>query len=150
GTFESQVFDARIFSRWGRLTWWGVNASAANGGLDLYVRAGNTSDPENNWSPWSGPYRDARGEEAQPPAARFVQWKAVLHNGRGTVPDLSWVNLAYLPKNEAPRIDAIAMQNPGVRAAAAGGGGLGGGTVVLRQPAAATPLAAAQGRQQTD
>ena len=27
GTFESQPFDARIFSRWGRLTWWGENAT---------------------------------------------------------------------------------------------------------------------------
>jgi hypothetical protein len=146
GTFESQPFDARIFSRWGRLTWWGEGTPAAPAGIDLFVRAGNTSDPENNWSPWAGPYHDARGEQVQAPAARFVQWKAVLRSGRGPAPELSWVNLAYLPKNEAPRIDAIAVQNPGVRATGAGGGAA-GNAVQLRPPAATTP---AQGRQQSD
>jgi len=146
GTFESEPFDARLFSRWGRLTWWGENSAP---GADMYVRAGNTSDPENNWSPWAGPYRDgSKGEEVQAPAARFVQWKAVLRNGKGPAPEISWVDLAYLPKNEPPRIDAIAVQNPGVRAAAAGGGGQGpGGGVQLRLPVA-TPGNAAQGRQQ--
>jgi hypothetical protein len=147
GTFQSQPFDARIFSRWGRLTWWGENASSAPAGTDLYVRAGNTSDPENNWSPWMGPYRDARGEEVQAPAARFVQWKAVLRSGRGPAPEISWVNLAYLPKNEPPQIDAISVQNPGVRVAAGGGGGQGQPPVQLRLPAATAPPAPAQGRQ---
>jgi hypothetical protein len=149
GTFESQPFDARIFSRWGRLTWWGENSSTAPAGTDLYVRAGNTSDPENNWGPWMGPYRDARGEEVQAPASRFVQWKAVLHGGRGPAPEISWVNLAYLPKNEAPQIDAIAVQNPGVRVAAPGGG-QGQTTVQLRLPAATTAPAAPPARPPTD
>jgi hypothetical protein len=153
GTFESQAFDARIFSRWGRLTWWGENGTAPASGVELYVRAGNTSDPENSWSGWSGPYRDARGEEAQAPAARFVQWKAVLRSGRGPAPEISWVSLAYLPKNMPPRIDAIAVQNPGVRVAAAGGGqGQGGGTgpVQLRQPMAPAQAGAIPARPQTD
>ena len=120
GTFESQAFDARIFSRWGQLTWWGDHASAANSGVELYVRAGNTSDPGANWSAWSGPYRDPKGAEAQSPAARFVQWKAVLHGGNTAAPTLSWVSLAYLPKNVAPRITAVAVQNPGIRVASFG------------------------------
>jgi hypothetical protein len=121
GTFESQPFDARIFSRWGRLSWWGENAAR---GTEFYVRAGNTSDPENSWSPWSGPYRTPNGTEVQAPAARFVQWKAVLHSGeQGANPAISWVDLAYLPKNMAPRIDAIAVQNPGIRVQMGGGGG---------------------------
>jgi hypothetical protein len=152
GTFESQPFDARIFSKWGRLTWWGETAQTASGQIELYVRAGNTSDPENNWSPWAGPYHNANGEEVQVPAARFVQWKAVLHAGRGPAPELSWVNLAYLPNNEAPRIDAIAVQDPGIRATAPGGGAGGGNVVQLRQPAVATTGAAAAvpARPQTD
>jgi len=154
GTFESQPFDARIFSRWGRLTWWGENGAAPSSGMELYVRAGNTSEPENNWSPWSGPYGDARGAEVQAPAARFVQWKAVLRSGRGPAPEISWVSLAYLPKNVPPRIAAIAVQSPGIRAAAGGGGGGGQGQTVpvqLRQPAATTPGATATpARPQTE
>ena len=127
GTFESQAFDAHIFSRWGRLTWWGDNVAPPPqwrkftagqcrpepAAVELYVRAGNTSDPDNSWSPWFGPYRN--GAKTESPAARFVQWKAVLHGGSGPAPELSWVNVAYLPKNTAPRITGIALQNPGVR-----------------------------------
>jgi len=96
GTFESEPFDARIFSRWGRLTWWGENGAGA--GIEVYVRAGNTSDPGRNWSPWAGPYRDPKGQEVECPSARFVQWKATLHGGSNPL-DLSWVEMAYLPKN---------------------------------------------------
>jgi hypothetical protein len=45
-----------------------------------------------------------------------VQWKAVLHGaGSGTPPELDWVNIAYLPKNIAPEITGVAIQNPGTR-----------------------------------
>jgi hypothetical protein len=46
-----------------------------------------------------------------------VQWKAVIHDGRSG-DGISWVSLAYLPRNVAPVIDAIAVQDPGVRAQA--------------------------------
>ena len=115
GSFESDTFDAKIFSHWGRLTWWGDNG-AASGKVAFYVRSGNTSSPEKNWSAWSGPYKNAAGETVNCPPARFVQWKAVFldtdHEGR---PNVSWVNLAYQPKNVAPEIDDIAIQDPGVR-----------------------------------
>jgi hypothetical protein len=156
GTFESQTFDARIFSRWGQLTWWGENGTTPVPGMELYVRAGNTSNPENNWSAWSGPYRNARGEEVRAPAARFVQWKAVLRSGRGPAPEISWVSLAYLPKNVPPRIDAIALQDPGIRVAAAGGGGqaqggaTGTGPVQLRQPTASLQTGVTPARPQAE
>jgi WD40 repeat protein len=117
GTFESDTFDAKIFSRWGRLTWWGENG-ANQGQVAFYVRSGNTSSPEDNWSPWAGPYKDSAGEPVGCPPARFVQWKAVFLNGAadpGEIPSLSWVSLAYLPKNVAPVIDDIAIQDPGIR-----------------------------------
>jgi hypothetical protein len=45
-----------------------------------------------------------------------VQWKAVfLDTQQGSAPSVSWVNLAYLPKNVAPIVDDIAMQDPGIR-----------------------------------
>lgn len=135
GTFESEPFDARVFSRWGRLTWWGENAGGS--GLELYVRAGNTSDPGKNWTPWAGPYRDPKGQEVELQAARFVQWKAVLHGGTNPA-DLSWIELAYLPKNVAPQITGIAIQNPGTRVASFGqqSGPPQPSSVVLRMPAA--------------
>lgn len=114
GSFESDAFDAKIFSRWGRVTWWGENAS--NGNVELSLRCGNTSNPDKNWSPWSGPYKNPAGEESHCPASRFAQWKIVFPDaGAQPAPDVSWVSVAYLPKNVAPVIDDIAVQDPGIR-----------------------------------
>lgn len=115
GSFESDAFDAKIFSHWGRITWWGQNG-ATEGKVALYVRSGNTSNPGENWSAWAGPYKDAAGAEPDCPPARFVQWKAVfLDTDKGLPPDVSWVSLAYQPKNVAPAIDDIAIQDAGIR-----------------------------------
>jgi len=119
GSFESQVFDAKLFSTWGRLTWWGDDGST-EGHVAFYLRSGNTSDPNTYWSPWSGPFHDPNGEPGNLPAGRFVQWKAVFHDG-ATGSQIAWVSVAYLPKNVAPAIDSIVLQNPGVRAQAGAG-----------------------------
>jgi hypothetical protein len=117
GSFESDTFDAKIFSRWGRLTWWGENG-ATEGKVAFYVRSGNTSSAEENWSPWTGPYKDAAGARTDCPSARFVQWKAVfLDTDKGLPPSISWVSLAYQPRNVVPVIDDIAIQEPGIRVA---------------------------------
>ena len=115
GSFESQAFDTKIFSRWGRLTWSGEN-EGPGGKIEFFVRTGNTSTPEKNWSPWAGPYSNAGGETVNCPPARFVQWKAVFRSPGGEQPNISWVSIAYLPRNVAPVIDGIVLQDPGIRA----------------------------------
>jgi len=119
GSFESQVFDAKLFSTWGRLTWWGDDGST-DGHIAFYTRSGNTSDPSTYWSPWAGPFHDPNGEPVKLPPGRFVQWKAVFHDG-APKSNIAWVSVAYLPKNVAPIIDSIVLQNPGVRAQSAVG-----------------------------
>lgn len=158
GSFESDVFDAKVFSHWGRLTWWGENGTT-NGQARFYVRSGNTSEPEKNWSPWAGPYANAQGEAVSAPPARFVQWKVVFSVGKsptakpGETPNIAWVSVAYLPKNVAPEIEAIAVQNPGVRVQTFGGGPQQPGgpqPVQLRLPQSSTsgPLGAALAQAQ--
>jgi hypothetical protein len=126
GTYESRSFDAQLFSQWGRLDWWGPPAasseksvgksnSAGAPRVEFFVRSGNTEDPGKEWSRWFGPY--SKPTAAECPPARFAQWKAVIHDGRSG-DGISWVSLAYLPRNVAPVIDAIAVQDPGVRAQA--------------------------------
>jgi len=120
GTYESQPFDAHIFSRWGRTVWWGENFGASNNAgnsrIAIYARSGNTSDPDSNWSDWAGPYTNPSGDKLDCPAARFVQWKAVLRGGSSTpTPAVDWFSVAYLPKNISPEVTAIALQDPGVR-----------------------------------
>ena len=143
GTFESDPFDAKIYSRWGRLTSWGEHDGAA-GKVEFYVRSGNTSDPDDYWSPWSGPYSDASGNNVQCPPARFVQWKAVFHlaaqrgvgqDAHQQQPTLSWVKLAYLRNNVAPVIDGIVVEQPGLRAQGFSSGGAG-----PQQPPSVVPL----------
>jgi len=112
-TFTSAPFDAKIFSRWGRLNWWGQGAS--EGRVSFYVRSGNTSNPDENWSQWYGPYNAPQSQPAGCPPSRYAQWKAVFHPAAGVMPSLSWVSLAYLPKNVAPQINDIVMEDPGVR-----------------------------------
>src|SRR5580658_8753413 len=106
GSYESDVFDAHGFSLWGRAT------MRSFGNVEFYARSGNVDNPDRNWSPWTR-VDLAVGSELKVPAARFVQWKAVLHAGN-PAPRLDDVLLNYLPKNVAPEIDEIVVQ-PGYR-----------------------------------
>ncbi|MGE5207496.1 MAG: hypothetical protein ACM3PW_17930 [Chlamydiota bacterium] len=102
GTYESDVFDAHIFSRWGRAE------VRSTGPVDLFARSGNVDNPDRNWSTWQKVDLASQGAVSIP-SARFVQWKAVLHDGR-TAPHVDSVIVNYLPKNVAPEIDDVAVQ----------------------------------------
>ena len=102
GTYESDVWDARVFSRWGRVS------VRSTGNADLFARSGNVDNPDRNWSPWT-PVDLASDAELKVPPARFVQWKAVLHAGT-PAPRVDSVMLYYLPKNIAPQVDEITVQ----------------------------------------
>lgn len=102
GTYESDVFDAKVFSRWGRAS------IRSTGNVDLFARSGNVDNPDRNWSPWVK-VDSVSGSELKVPTARFVQWKAALHAGNPE-PRLDSVLLYYLPKNVAPEIDDISIQ----------------------------------------
>jgi WD40 repeat protein len=122
GSYESDVLDARIFSRWGRAEFRGT------GNVEIFARSGNVDNPDRNWSAWKKVdlQKDA---EISVPAARFIQWKAVLHAG-DTAPRLDSVVLNYLPKNVAPDFDDVTVQaathyQPSPKPAAADSGGTG-------------------------
>jgi hypothetical protein len=102
GTYESDVFDAKIFSRWGRAEFRG------GGNVELLARSGNVDNPDRNWSPWKK-VDLTKGAETAIPAARYAQWKAVLHTGVAK-PGVDSVTLNYLPKNVAPEIDDVTVQ----------------------------------------
>jgi hypothetical protein len=102
GTFESDVQDAHIFSRWGRAEVRG------RGNFELYVRSGNVDNPDRNWSPWAriDLAKDAR---ADVPPARFIQWRAVLKPANPPT-QIDEVAINYLSRNVAPVVDDIAVQ----------------------------------------
>ncbi|MGC2184745.1 MAG: hypothetical protein WA637_15820 [Terriglobales bacterium] len=102
GSYESDVFDAKVFSRWGRAELRGA------GQVQLFARSGNVDNPDRNWSPWQ-PVDLLKDPVLNVPPARFIQWKAVLHAGN-IAPAVDSVLLNYLPKNVAPDFDDVTVQ----------------------------------------
>src|SRR6266853_1727755 len=102
GSFESDVQDAHIFSRWGRAEVRG------RGNFELFARSGNVDNPDRNWSAWSriDLNKDARTEV---PAARFIQWRAVLKPANPPT-QIDDVAINYLSKNVAPVVDDVVVQ----------------------------------------
>ena len=110
GSFESPVLDAGAFAYWGRISYRGL------GKITVYTRSGNRSHPESNWSPWatlqtetSAAACDSCGAgRTVSPSARFLQYKIDLTPAAGQPePEVSYVEVAYLPKNVAPEVATI-------------------------------------------
>ena len=123
GSFESDVFDAHIFSKWGRAE------VRYTGNLDLFARSGNVDNPDRNWSPWRQ-VDLVKDIPIDAPPGRFIQWKAVLKAGNPPA-QLESVLLNYRSKNVAPEIEDVQVLT-GVRYQAApkpiadnSGGGIG-------------------------
>jgi hypothetical protein len=105
GTVESDVFDASLYTLWGRLSF---EANLNGGTIGIETRSGNLDRPQKNWSPWSSPITSPKGGRIASPAARFIQWRATLNAAStGHSPELESVDVAYLPKNVEPRVDQI-------------------------------------------
>jgi hypothetical protein len=101
GSYESDVFDARVFSKWGRAEFRG------KGNVELFARSGNVDNPDRNWSSWKK-IDLQKGAEIPAPPARFIQWKAILQPG-DVPPQVDSIVVNYLPKNVAPEFDDIAV-----------------------------------------
>jgi hypothetical protein len=110
GSFESPVLDAGAFAYWGRISYRGL------GKLTVSTRSGNRSHPESNWSPWvtlqtetSAAACDSCGAgRTISPSARFLQYKIDLTPAAGQPePEVSYIEVAYLPKNVAPEVQTI-------------------------------------------
>lgn len=101
GTFESAVHDARLPARWGRIRY---SAVLPEGGtLAVQTRSGNTPEPDASWSGWSDPIVRPGGTFVGSPPARFLQYRIRMEASSG-LPALREVSIAYLPRNQAPRL----------------------------------------------
>jgi sugar lactone lactonase YvrE len=115
GSFESEILDASSFSYWGRISYRG------KGNIAVFTRSGNLNRPESNWSPWARLTPDSTAESicdscgggrSSSPAARFLQYKIEL---TGTTSEVSYVEIAYIAKNEAPTVDDVEITPPNYR-----------------------------------
>ena len=105
--YTSPVFDAQLFSRWGRAE---ILPVAWPAGSEFLARSGNVENPALGWSEWT---KVTPGGSLGVPGGRYVQWKVTL-TGAGTIES---VGLNYLPKNAAPVVEDVVAQ-PGARMAA--------------------------------
>lgn len=103
GTYQSEVLDAQVFSHWGRME---TEAGSPSTSYQLYVRSGNVENANRGWSDW----KLVENNQITSPAARFLQWKAVLHAGAS----LGAIGVNYLPVNVAPSVDEVVVV-PGAR-----------------------------------
>jgi len=101
GSYESDVFDAHGFSKWGRAEFRG------KGNVELFARSGNVDNPDRNWSTWKRIDLQKDAAVTAPPA-RFIQWKAILQPGN-PAPQVDSVVVNYLPKNVAPDFDDVTV-----------------------------------------
>jgi len=118
GSFESPVLDAGAFAYWGRISYRGL------GKLTVSTRSGNRSHPESNWSPWVTLQTDTSAAACDScgagrtvsPSARFLQYKIDLTPATGQPePEVSYIEVAYLPKNVAPEVETIDITPPNYR-----------------------------------
>jgi sugar lactone lactonase YvrE len=107
GTLESEALDAGEFAQWGKVH----ITSSLNGGTTTFeTRSGNLNHPESLWSPWTKVDVAELGGAIHSPNARFLQYRLTLSkSSSGQSPEVSLIDIAYLPKNIAPRVTQIEM-----------------------------------------
>lgn len=108
--YRSAPKDAERFSRFGSYRIEGRNVAADT--VAISFRSGNTKTPDDTWSDWSTASTALEGDVKVPPA-RYVQWRLRMPEPR---PDatIDTVTVAYMNRNIAPSIDAVAVQDPAV------------------------------------
>lgn len=116
GTLTSEVLDAREFTYWGKAH---MTTTLRGGTIGLETRSGNLNNPETNWSSWARIEVPREGGQVQSPPARFLQYRLQFNSSASDAsPELSSVDIAYLPKNIAPRITTIEVAPSNYREAA--------------------------------
>jgi len=106
GTYFSDVLDAGIQSRFGRITW---NADLAKQSTVTFsVRMGNSDNPDKSWTSWSAPFSNPDQSYININGFRFLQTKIVLNSANPSeTPYLNGYRIYYLANNLKPQISQI-------------------------------------------
>jgi hypothetical protein len=117
GTLESEALDAGEFARWGKVH---ITGTLHGGTTEFETRSGNLNNPESHWSAWTKVNVTDLGGAIQSPSARFLQYRLTLSKSEsGQSPEVSLLDIAFLPKNVAPRVTQIDMAPANYREAPA-------------------------------
>ncbi|MCI0340553.1 MAG: hypothetical protein L0216_05305 [Planctomycetales bacterium] len=99
GTFLSEVHDAKVRARFGRVSWNGA------GSAKLQTRSGATAKPDATWSEWASPAGDRSGGAVGCPPNRYIQYRVQFGPEAS-----SWVDrvtITLLPENQRPTISEV-------------------------------------------
>ena len=108
--FRSTAKDVERFSRFGNYRVEGRNLTP--GAVTISFRSGNTRTPDATWSSWSNAQGTLEGNINTPPAG-YIQWKLTMPKPTSDAA-IDGVTVAFMNRNVAPSIDAIAVQDPAV------------------------------------
>jgi hypothetical protein len=107
GTYLAPPSDAGSIARWGTLSW---EAEAAPGRVELFVRTGNSQEPDGTWSAWSPALTRAAGTPLTSPDGRFLQWRVRFsESGSGSLP-IGSVAATYATRNRPPSIRDLRVE----------------------------------------
>jgi hypothetical protein len=119
GTITSEVFDAKLISKWGSLRWQAETPDGTS--VRVAVRSGNVAEPDETWSDWSAEQTDGQQATIAAPAARFLQYRVTLvTTNPSETPALRTIALRYMTANQAPEVtkldvpdlNAVNLENP--------------------------------------
>ena len=112
--FVSEGFNAGTVAEWGRIHW---DADLPSGTrLRLRVRAGNTAEPDETWSPWVDvdPFEGrSEGKIGAPDAQRLQAELTLVGSKKGSSPLVRSVEIFYQPRNRPPGIQELEVSPPG-------------------------------------
>ncbi len=113
GTYVSAVHDAKVKSKWGRISW--DSRIYIGTKIDLFTRTGNNENPDTTWNPWritTLTPEDINSGIIESPKARFIQYKAELSTiEKNRSPILGHITISYLQDNQPHAIKSVEVRN---------------------------------------
>lgn len=117
GEYVSDVVDAEFNAQFGTLQPV-LDRLPAGVAVELYLRCGNTAQPDEAWTAWLGPVGAAKGGKVTAPPARYAQVKVSVRRQPSAADAAGFgieaLSLAYQPQNQAPVIQTLTVNPPGV------------------------------------
>jgi hypothetical protein len=121
GEYVSAVKDTGRTSRFGAFHWEGDAPPGTT--LQFAFRSGESSRPDDTWSPWSPWVSGADARKVDAPDGRYVQWKVRMSAAAGRSPQVRRVDVAYRNRNVSPEIESFQALDPTEVLARSGTGG---------------------------
>lgn len=118
GELTSDVFDAKLLSRFGSLSWRGDAPEGT--AITVQTRTGNVGTPDETWSDWSAEQSDPESARVESPQGRFIQYRVnMTTRDPKRSPELRGVSVSHRSLNLPPEITKLELPDVSTTDAAA-------------------------------